>query len=197
MTPEPEPAATAEPTADRKAGEPTPKRAPRRRTSEAAGPAPATVPAAEKKAKAPAPKAPRRPTLEPELARLLGVRAEVNGRRPKFVRTASHRYARIGRRGSWRRPRGLQSKQRRHYGYRPVVVSVGFRSPRVTRGLTPSGFRPVIVRTAAELEALAPATEAALIARAVGVHRRLHLEEVARLRGIHVLNPITSERKEE
>jgi large subunit ribosomal protein L32e len=197
MTPEPEPVAAPEPVAEGKAGEPTPKRAPRRATPAAGEPATAEKPATEKKAKAPAPKAPRRPTLDPELARLLTVRAEVNGRRPKFVRTASHRYARIGRRGSWRRPRGLQSKQRRHYGYRPVVVSIGFRSPRETRGLTPSGFRPVLVRTAAEVEALAPATEAALIARAVGVHRRLYLEEVARQRGIHVLNPITSERKEE
>lgn len=154
-------------------------------------------PSEKKPKRAPAPKPPKRPTLEPELARLLTVRKETAGRRPKFVRTASHRYWRIGRWASWRRPRGLQSKQRRHYGYRPVVVSVGFRSPRRTRGLTPTGFAPVIVRTAAEIAKIERTTEAAIIARSVGTRRRLVLEEAARKLGIRVLNPITSDQKEE
>lgn len=78
-----------------------------------------------------------------------------------------------------------------------MVVSVGFRSPRRTRGLTPSGFAPVIVRTPEEIQRLDRTTEAALIARAVGTRRRLVLEETARKLGVHVLNPITSDRKEE
>jgi large subunit ribosomal protein L32e len=151
---------------------------------------------AAKPAKKEAPKAPRRPTLEPELARLLKVRDATDVRRPKFVRTASHRYWRIGRWISWRRPRGQQSKQRRHYGYRPVVVSIGFGSPRATRGLTPSGFRPVLVRTAEALNALDPVRDAVLIARTVGTRRRLVLEETARQKGLHVLNPIGRDREE-
>ncbi|HUI38126.1 MAG TPA: 50S ribosomal protein L32e, partial [Thermoplasmata archaeon] len=143
------------------------------------------------------PKPPRRPTLEPELARLLHVRAEVGARRPKFVRTASHRYFRIGRWESWRSAKGLQSKQRRHYGYRPVVVSIGFGSPRRTRGLTPTGFRPVVVRTAGEIEKLDRTTDAAIIARTVGTRRRLALEETARKLGLHVLNPISKESRED
>ena len=47
--------------------------------------------------------APRRPTLDPETKRLLLVRDDLSGRRPKFVRTASNRYWRIGRWNSWRR----------------------------------------------------------------------------------------------
>ncbi|HEV2428228.1 MAG TPA: 50S ribosomal protein L32e, partial [Thermoplasmata archaeon] len=128
---------------------------------------------------------------------LMSVRDAVDRRRPKFVRTASHRYWRIGRRNSWRRPRGLQSKQRRHYGYRPVVVSIGFGSPRRTRGLTPTGFRPVLVRTPDEVKKLDRSSDAAVIARTVGTRRRLVLEETARKLGIHVLNPITRDRKEE
>jgi large subunit ribosomal protein L32e len=151
---------------------------------------------AAKPAKKEAPKAPRRPTLEPELARLLKVRDATDVRRPKFVRTASHRYWRIGRWISWRRPRGQQSKQRRDYGYRPVVVSIGFGSPRATRGLTPSGFRPVLVRTAEALNALDPVRDAVLIARTVGTRRRLVLEETARQKGLHVLNPIGRDREE-
>ncbi len=185
--------------------EPKPKAAGKPRTKKAKGaaaPAVAKGPsdADEKKSaakKEEGPRAPRRPTLDPEVARLLRIRGETSGRRPLFVRTASHRYHRIGRWESWRRPKGQQSKQRRHYGYRPTVVSVGFRGPRIARGLTPSGFRPVIVRTIAEVEALDAKRDAAIVARAVGTRRRLQLEEAARRRGVHLLNPLFSERAEE
>jgi large subunit ribosomal protein L32e len=171
---------------------PTPKKSDQR-------PAKAEAPPA---AKATKPKksetkpAPRRPTLDPEAARLLRVRNEVTERRPKFVRTASHRYFRIGRWESWRRPRGLQSKQRRHYGYRPNIVRIGYGSPKATRGLTPSGFRPVLVRTEDQIAAIDAARDAVIIARTVGTRRRLALEEACRRRGLHILNPIVKEREE-
>jgi large subunit ribosomal protein L32e len=152
--------------------------------------------APEKKKKADAKPAPRRPTLDPEAARLLHVRDTLSGKRPLFVRTASHRYFRIGRWESWRRPKGLQSKQRRHYGYRPFVVRIGYGSPRRTRGLTPTGFRPVIVRTDGEITKIDPTREAVIIARTVGTRRRLVLEEACRKLGIHILNPIVKEREE-
>lgn len=178
----------APPAAEPKAATPgpTPKKSQRPKAKGAEPAAPAEKP----KRKADAPKAPRRPELDPETRRLLLVRDAIDDRRPKFVRQATHRYARIGRRGSWRRPRGLQSKQRRHYKYRPTVVSVGFGSPARTRGLTPTGFRPVLVATDGDLERIDAKVDAALIARTVGTRRRLVLEESARKRGIHVLNPI-------
>jgi large subunit ribosomal protein L32e len=154
---------------------------------------PETTAAPKKRAKASdAPPAPRRPTLEPETARLMRVRAQNDRRRPKFTRQASYRYYRIGRWNSWRRPRGLQSKQRRHYGYRSTIVSIGFGSPRATRGLTPTGFRPVVVRTPKEIESLDARRDAAVIARTVGTKKRLVLEEKARQKGIHVLNPLVT-----
>lgn len=146
--------------------------------------------------KSDAPKAPRRPTLAPETARLMRVRDATTDGRPRFTRQASYRYWRIGRDGAWRRPRGQQSKQRRHYKYRSTIVSIGFRGPAAVRGLTPSGFRPVLVHTPEEIAQLAPATDAAIIARGVGTRRRLVLEEAARKLGVHVLNPIVREAEE-
>ena len=144
-----------------------------------------------------APQTPRRAELAPGEVRLLSVRSARKRRRPKFVRQQTHRYLRIRRRGSWRAPRGVQSKQRRHYGYRPTVVSVGFGSPRAIRGLTPGGFRPVRVENARMVEGLNPKREAAIIAHGVGVRKRLVLEELARRRGLKVLNPIFKEDQEE
>ncbi|MFZ0699220.1 MAG: 50S ribosomal protein L32e [Thermoplasmata archaeon] len=143
------------------------------------------------------PRAPKRATLDPESAKLLRLRRELDTHRPLFVRQAAHRYYRIGRDESWRRPRGLQSKQRRHYGYRSNIVRVGYRSPAKVRGLVPSGFRPIIIRTTGELEKLDATKDAAIIARTVGTRRRLTLEETARRLGIHVLNPIATPEGEE
>ncbi len=151
-------------------------------------PAPAAAPAATKGAAPTA--APKHPSLAPEVVTLLRTRRQIRRRRPVFGRQAANRYYRIGRDGAWRRPRGLQSKQRRHYGYRAEIVSIGYGSPARVRGLAPSGYRPVLVHNEAEIEALDPKLQAAVIARTVGTRRRLGLEETARQRGVRVLNPI-------
>ena len=164
---------------------------PRRRRTEPA--AAASEPAAPAPApKAETPRAPNRPTLSATQRTLLNARDILDQNRPAFVRQAANRYWRIGRDGAWRRPRGLQSKQRRHYGYRSRIVRIGYRSPSDVRGLTPTGFRPVIVHNRAELDGLEPKRDAAVIARTVGTRRRLVLEEEARRLGVHVLNPIVT-----
>ena len=140
--------------------------------------------------------APKRAELSKEVRRLLGVRRTLDRRRPIFGRQQANRYARVGRDGSWRRPRGLQSKQRRHYGYRPKIVRVGYRSPAAVRGLVPSGFLPILVRTTRDLETIDGKTQAAVIARTLGTRRRLVLEEEARKLGIRVLNPIVKGEEE-
>ncbi len=190
----PEPDTTAPAESPPKEAPATPKR---RRAAASPKPeaAPAPAPAAEAE-KEEAPRSPRRAELPSELRTLLGTRRLLDGKRPLFVRQAAHRYARIGRDEAWRRPRGLQSKQRRHYGYRAQIVRVGYRSPAAVRGLTPAGFRPVLVRTKDELDGLDARREAAVIARTVGTRRRLVLEEEARRLGIRVLNPIVRSEEE-
>lgn len=142
------------------------------------------------------PRAPKRAEVVGDTKRLLDLRRTLDKRRPIFGRQAANRYFRIGRDGAWRRPRGLQSKQRRHYGYRTQIVSIGYRSPARVRGLVPSGFRPIIVRTISDLEGINVRIEAAIIARAIGTRRRLTLEETARKLGIRVLNPIVKSESE-
>jgi len=199
----PEPDAPSAPASPPHEAAPPPARR-RRRTAPAKAsaeappaPSPAAAPAASKKSEAPeGPKAPRRAQLPLDLRTLLATRTHLDTKRPRFVRQATYRYARVGRDGSWRRPRGLQSKQRRHYGYRAKIVRIGYRSPARVRGLTPAGLRPVLVRTRNELDGLDARRDAAVIARAVGTRRRLVLEEEARRLGIRVLNPIVRDEEE-
>jgi large subunit ribosomal protein L32e len=185
--------------------EPAPTPAPARRKARAAPAEPKAsdaAPPAEKKPARPAKAekeeapAPKRAPLTPARRRLLALRRTLDGRRPIFGRQAANRYYRIGRDGSWRRPRGLQSKQRRHYGYRAEIVSIGYRSPAAVRGLVPSGYAPVLVHNRGQLDGLDGTRQAAIIGRTVGTRLRLVLEEAARKRGIRVLNPLVKAERE-
>ncbi|MGA8302568.1 MAG: 50S ribosomal protein L32e [Thermoplasmata archaeon] len=173
-----------------------PAKARRKATPKATPKTASSAPKAPAKTEKEEVRAPKRATLTANRRRLLTLRRAIDRRRPIFGRQAANRYWRIGRDGAWRRPRGLQSKQRRHYGYRAEIVSIGYRSPAAVRGLVPSGFRPVIVHTTKQIEGIDARTEAAIIARTVGTRRRLTLEETARKLGVHVLNPIVKSEQE-
>jgi large subunit ribosomal protein L32e len=179
-----------------------PAKAPSRRRAKApakkeeAAPAKAEAPEKKKEKEDEGPRIPKRADLPPAERTLLRARDDLDRRRPLFGRQARYRYYRIGRDMAWRRPRGLQSKQRRHYGYRPRIVRVGYRSPAGVRGLVPSGFRPILVHTDRDLKGIDAKLEAAVIARTVGTRRRLVLEEEARKLGIRVLNPIVKAEEE-
>ena len=51
--------------------------------------------------------------MDPESKRLFNVRKVQKGKKPQFKRTCSHKFKRLD--SNWRRPRGLQGKQRRKY----------------------------------------------------------------------------------
>ena len=118
---------------------------------------------------------------------LVALREKVKSKKPDFVRQESWRYVRV--KESWRKPRGMDSKMRLQKKGWPAIVKVGYRGPAVARGLHPSGFREVLVHNVEELERLNPATDAARIARTVGLKKRLEIMERARELGIYVLNP--------
>ena len=101
-------------------------------------------------AKPEAAEAPHKASAKPKLSdgqkSALGVRREKNAVRPAFRRHEWWRYKKLGgKHATWRVPRGLHSKVRRHFGYRPPLVSIGYRGPESVRGLHPSGFQEVLV----------------------------------------------------
>ena len=127
-----------------------------------------------------------KPVLSAEVKAMLEKRAEVSGRRPEFLRQEWFRYAKLGRK--WRKPRGMHSKMRRHYKYRPTIVSIGFRGPALVRGLASSGFQEVLVYNPSNLDVIDPKTQAARIGGTVGGKKRATIIEKADLLKIRVLN---------
>jgi large subunit ribosomal protein L32e len=113
--------------------------------------------------------------------------AYVKNKKPKFRRQESWRYKRVTDR--WRRPHGIDSKMRKKVKGWPASPTTGYRSPKKTRGLHPSGFVETRVQSVADLVGIDPELQAIRIARTVGGRKRVEIMALAEEKGIHVLNP--------
>ncbi|HMK94727.1 MAG TPA: 50S ribosomal protein L32e [Candidatus Limnocylindrales bacterium] len=116
----------------------------------------------------------------------LRLRARARNKKPNFVRAESWRYSRFSL--SWRRQRGLDNKMRRKIKGWPPSPSVGYKGPKIARGLHPSGFREVVVYNAQELSTVDPNTQAVRIAHRVGKRNRATIIAEAKKLQIKILN---------
>jgi large subunit ribosomal protein L32e len=133
----------------------------------------------------------------PLAQKALKTRKRVKKKKPDFVRPESWRYMRL--KESWRRPRGLDHKVRRKIKGWPPGVSVGYKGPKVARGLHPSGYREVLVHNATELSNIDPKSEAARIAHTVGKRKRAQIIAEAKKLKVFILNftPVKEEAEAE
>ena len=129
-----------------------------------------------------------KPELSEEMQRALAIRGVRYAEQPAFRRYQRWHSARIPE--AWRAPKGVLSKQRRGFKYRPPRVKVGYGKPAATRGLHPSGFEEVIVANPDELVLVVdPKTQAARIKGGVGARKAKLIEEAAAQKNIRILNP--------
>ncbi len=128
----------------------------------------------------------------------LKLRARAKNKKPKFIRAESWKYDRFS--VSWRRPRGLDNKIRRKIKGWPAGVSVGYKGPKIARGLHPSGYREVLVNNVQELSIVDPNTQAIRISHTVGKRKRALVIAEAKKLNLKILNIKVSaeaEKKEE
>ena len=91
----------------------------------------------------------------------------------------------------WRRPRGIDNKQRISLKGRAKIVSVGYGSKRGLRGLHPSGLIPKVVHSPGELEQVPEGERDGFIiyvGHDVGKRKKIALLDVARKLGFKVAN---------
>jgi len=117
---------------------------------------------------------------------LLLARKKISDKRPKFVRQESWRYDRLAE--SWRRPKGKDNKMRRQVSGVPQIVKIGYRGPRVSRGLHPSGYTDNLIFNINDLMKLDPKKDSARMGHTVGRRKREQIVAKATSLGIKVLN---------
>ena len=121
-----------------------------------------------------------------DLKRLLEQRKAQKAKKPHFKRQDWHKKARL--KPKWRKPKGMDSKLRRHmhgHGYLPTT---GYRSPAAVRGTHKSGLVQVLVHTLSQLDQINGKTHGIIIASAVGNRSRLEIFTKAQSKAIRILN---------
>jgi len=107
-------------------------------------------------------------------------------RKPHFKRYNWFKYSLPD---NWRKPRGLHSKMREGEADKPATVKTGYRTPKIIRGLHPSGYEEIQVRTLKDLQKIDAKTQAAMLYSQLGEKKHRVIIAKAKSAGIKVLNP--------
>jgi large subunit ribosomal protein L32e len=129
----------------------------------------------------------QKPELSDATKEALATRSAQSKKQPAFRRQEWYRYKRLSRTG-WRKPKGMDSKQRKNKRWRTPMARVGFGKVADARGLHPSGFSEIMVHRPDDLDQIDPKVEAARIGKRVGNRKRVAIHEKADELGIRVLN---------
>ncbi|MDE4907822.1 50S ribosomal protein L32e [Methanogenium marinum] len=109
-----------------------------------------------------------------------------NEKRASFKRQCLHQKKKLD--DVWRRPRGLQSKQRIQKRAKGRHPKSGFGGPAAVRGFHPSGYEEVLVFRVEDIEGLNVETHGIRIAAKVGNKKREIIQAKALELGLKVFN---------
>ena len=110
----------------------------------------------------------------------------VNLKRTKFRRKDAVRFIRLG--DKWRRPRGSKNNQLKRKRGQAAMPSIGYGSPKATRGLHPCGLRDILVYSLSDLVRLDKKKDAVRLGKSVGTRKRKIIIGEAKKLGLKVLN---------
>lgn len=106
-------------------------------------------------------------------------------KKPTFKPQGTH-HKRV--KNSWRKPRGIDSKQRKGKKETPKTPKIGYRQPKKIRGLHPSGYTDNLIYNTKELKELNPEKDAVRIAATVGKKKRKKIIEKAEEKNLKIIN---------
>ena len=118
----------------------------------------------------------------------LQAREQVSSSRPKrFVRPESWRYKRLE--TNWRKPKGIDNHQRKQKSRgRPGLVKIGYGTPKIAKGLHPSGYTDNLVNNSNDLEKLNPKEDGVRFGHGVGTKKRKEMMKIIMGKKFKVFN---------
>jgi len=108
-------------------------------------------------------------------------------KKPKFLRQGAKYLKRVSKK--WRIPKGRHSKLKVREKSKGAMPEIGYRSPKSTRGLHPSGLKEVLIQNLDDLKKIDNKTEAGRISSRIGKKKRKLIIEKAKELKIKILNP--------
>jgi len=118
---------------------------------------------------------------------LLELRKSRKSRKPNFVRTDSNKEKHKNRL-KWRKPRGLHNKLRLKKKGHIKTPSVGYKSPKLVKGLHSSGLSFYLVNNIKDLEGLNKEKQIPIISSKLGLRKKISILEKCLSEKIQVLN---------
>ena len=94
-------------------------------------------------------------------------------KKPKFQRQNAQVKKRSGTR--WRKPRGMDSKQREGYKSRGHKPAPGFGQPKEDKGKHPSGYYEILVKNLSQLNDIDVKKYAIRISSTVGIKKKMEI----------------------
>ena len=116
----------------------------------------------------------------------LDLRKQKKAKKPDFRRQDIHKKPRLA--DVWRKPRGLQSKQRLQKSGHSPIVKTGYGMPGSVKGMHPSGLVPVEVFNVAALDGIDPKEQGIMIRSSVGLKKKIDIVKLAIEKKITILN---------
>jgi len=109
-------------------------------------------------------------------------------KKPEFLRHLWWKFKKFQNNLKWKKPRGKDNPMRLKLKGYPPVVSVGYRTPKIIRGLHPTGLKPVVIHNIKELENLDPTKVIVYVASTISLKKRVEIIAKARELGFKVAN---------
>ncbi|MEM4714197.1 MAG: 50S ribosomal protein L32e, partial [Candidatus Nanoarchaeia archaeon] len=121
------------------------------------------------------------------MEKLLTIREKIRKIRPKFLRQDYHHRLKV-QDEFWRAPKGRHSKMRQKKRGKRAIVSVGWRSPAIVRGLHRSGLEFLKITNIQDLGKYDPKKHIAILSSKIGEKKRYAIAKLALEKNIKFAN---------
>lgn len=116
---------------------------------------------------------------------LLDLREKIKDNKPEFIRQEYPARKKLEK--TWRKPKGIHSKMREKKLGKRKQPSVGYKSPRLVRGLSKEGLIPIIIHNLNDL-AKATKNHIIILGRTIGNKKRIELLKQIKEKNLKIQN---------